>query len=657
MAATSIVQWAKGPEAVSLYSDWKVSFTTDYSVCKDAKELDSSSVSTRSMSSSGDSISSDEESSTCENSKDKNEQKKPTMFSIHRNMIGPKSAFFTKSFLADDGASKSTSRISLPSSLSPHAFTMVVEAFEVILDYCYTGIFVPEDKLTTANSVAMFCLSNYFGMDPDVTMKVRDFIKSNLTQDTVAQYYQVVIDLRCQEYNVTDVSSSKKNVPILDANPIMDMVVSLCHRCPFVLHKKGDLFKIADLSLWLSIGSLLANDDRNGESFVEDADEAASKVWSENLTAFIDNYHEADIVDLKDSFRTLTAENILPVVSFKVALRLLEHERALGLEKVATEYKKDEEMTDTGVPSSASVVLDDATCFIDSNYDSDLDNVTEEVAVDGMPTITNLQKRCIKALCESNWAGEENDVESKRGKLVSITTPAVLEALLIESVIGERSLTSKMNETQAAIDTERKSLAKEKETCDWKAEQSRVEVAKEKQKQQALDKKMKELTAKLEIAERKAKAMESKMELEKKKLCKANAIIEADLEKEKKKSHGLLKRLRAMELAQNRTESDREMYELSVKETIKRLETIITIDDSWSACGMGPLILILSALGDRQECEQIKDMLQSVLKEPMSYERDYLLKNKSYDDRSCEFKSSDDETVGTKGTLESKPTH
>jgi len=621
----STTLWRRGPGKTPLYSDWSVSFKAN-SGCGFRSKQDAGSFSTTSLSSE-DSVANiegrqqdeqtDESSSDNREDQQQDEMRDEAFFSVHRNMIGPKSAYFTKSFIGEESSNSSV--IALPSDLPANTFASVVEAFELLLEYCYNSNenFDPEHKLSTENAVAMFCLCNYFEMDSEICEKVRDFIKSNLSYETVANYYQIVKDMR----------STLKESIVLDANPIMDMVVSMCHQSPSVLNSQANLFKIADLSLWLSIGSLLANDDDENDKATS-AD--SSRIWSENLTSFFDTYHEEDVVVFKDSFRTLTAENIMPEVSSKVALRLLEYESKNGLSLLTHQAKKVNEMDDD--------VSDDGT--ISTTYDSDVDMAVEEEVL-GTSKLTNLQHRCIRALCKSNWSGEENDLEQKRGKIVDITTPAVMEALLIDSVTGERALSAKVEEMEVELAMEKEALKQGIESYEFKQEETKVEVARAKQKEHSLQRQLDATTKECETAQRKLKKLEGKVEDNKAALCKANALLEAELDAEKKKSYSLTQRFRAMEIAQNKVEIDREMFELTIKETIKQLDSITTVDENYGACGLEHVIMLISALNDRSECDQIKSMLQQVVKDPLTYERDYLLKNRTVEEDGNDIGSSD----------------
>mmetsp|Transcript_31217 Transcript_31217/g.35045 ORF Transcript_31217/g.35045 Transcript_31217/m.35045 type:complete len:380 (+) Transcript_31217:80-1219(+) len=336
-AATS---WTREPQQATLYSDWKVSFTTAVvSTSKSNKHndnTDTGSVSTASLtafddghtidegdtyvyddsterlisstplssSSSSSSHSSHEEE---EEEQQKHPKKQEVSYAVHRNMLGPRSAYFTKSFISarmsrqEDSSSCAGSVIQLPSTLAPQAFRALVDAFEVLLDYCYNNNSISEDcittKLTTENAVAMYCLCNYFEIDKEVGKKIQAFISNDLNQHTVATYYQNVKDLRSSGSSSSGRSSSTTTSTTTTGfllnvkNPIHEMVAVLCYKHPTVLSDNDFLTKIVDLPLWLSIGSLLAvgktNDDGSGTKSNKSI-EKGSKVWSKYLTTFFE---------------------------------------------------------------------------------------------------------------------------------------------------------------------------------------------------------------------------------------------------------------------------------------------------------------------------------------------------------------------------------
>merc|ERR1719148_466466 len=256
---------------------------------------------------------------------------------------------------------------------------------------------------------------------------------------------------------------------------------------------------------------------------------------------------------------------------------------------------------------------------------------------------TSLQRRCIKALASGNWSGAENDVEMLRGtgKLTQMTTPIVLEELLIGSVIGERKLGTQLTVLQAEVRDNKQVHIDENIKTHEQIRTLKVDLIKEEQKQYRLAKVLEDEATKREAAERKLVQFDLELEEEKKKLCKMNAELEAKWEEEKKRSYSLDLRYRALEFSRRKTENDREMLELTCTETVTRLDAMASQEEWWNnACGvMSPLILMLSTMSDRRECEKIKNMLQQVVEDPSSYERDFLLKNVGED--------GEDYTVGT----------
>jgi len=192
---------------------------------------------------------------------------------------------------------------------------------------------------------------------------------------------------------------------------------------------------------------------------------------------------------------------------------------------------------------------------------------------------------------------------------------------LIDSVTGERALTAKMEEMTTEREAEKKLLKSEVEAYEFKKEETKVEVALEKQKQQALQHELDKVQKELENLKASSKRVQEKSASVHAELCKANAVLEADLEKEKKRSNNLQLKYGAMKRAQGKIETDREMYELSVKDTIKRLDALTSFNETG---GLGHLMFLVSAFSDRSEMTQMRQMLQEVVKDPLTYERNYL---------------------------------
>ncbi len=572
MSTTTSTLWTRGPGDSPLYSDWKVSFTA----IRDFPTKDADSVSTASLSSEEDSIDERDQYVSTNQQSSCDEEQREEVFTIHRNMIGPKSAFFTECFVGSIDAKNSSCDIALPSDISPRTFASVMQAFEVLLDGCYNGTHSFAKKLTTENAVAVSCLCKYFKMNSEICETVQQFIESDLSHKTIAEYYQTIKDMR----------SSAKTSLVLDTKPIMEMVLNRCLQEPTVLGNDTDLFKIADMTLWSSIGPFLANNS------IDYAQTSASSGLSENLASFFDTYQEEEIVfDLKDDFQNLTAECVLPEVSPKVALRLLEREHNLGLE-----YPSQDERS-TIAP------------------------------IEPAPRLTNLQERCIKALGDSKWSGEESNFHENRGKLLEITTPAVLEALLIDSVSSMRAMMADMEQMKADFEAERKAFQKDKELFKIEHSKAQCENTEDSQELLTLQLQLGSVRKELSDVKKKLKKTEEKAKRENLEMRKTNGLLQTELDIEKKKTEAFKQRYREIETAQHKIKSDRENYELTIKETIKQLDAITTYDDPYGGCGMGQFIMLISSISDRRECRQIKKMLERVVKDPQSYVRDYLSKD------------------------------
>jgi len=789
--------WTKEPQQAPLYSDWKISFTTSTSPSTSnsnsnsfavnySNKLDNNetgSVSTVSMTDTVDdtdsdtvddddgndgnesTISSSPSLSSHEEEEEEEEQprKQEVSFAVHRNMIGPRSGYFTKAFLLrtssrdDDNNNNnncSSSVITLPSTVSSKAFHLLVDAFEVLLDYCYnsgnSSIATTNGKMiTTENAVALYCLCHYFDMDNEICSKVQTFISNDLNQHTVAIYYQNVKDLRHSSSSSSSSSSNsdKKNVAhshdndsgflALNVNPIHEMVAFLCYQHPTVLSSSSSLLppsshldtndndgsngdgnndddftKIADQDLWLSIGSLLAagnNTNYDGSDTKNDKSmEKESKVWSRNITAFFDTTtttnngggdteddddDDADdsgkndkgtnlLFERKETFRILTNSKVLPVISESAALRLLQHERWYGLadkqkevdsddgdndddadhdddDSTAIEltfhpFSDDDDDDDSNLSSSLTTIKNGSGDEIDSiiqmvdnkrmlpqNNDDDTNKENEEqqYQLSSQHNTTSLQRRCIKALATSKWSGEENDVEmlfrgSGGGKLTEMTTPIVVEELLIESVIGERQLGTQLTALQAKVQIGNKLRIDENNKTHEQIRALQVDLLNEEQKRYRLAKVLEDEAMKREATERKLVTFDSKVDEEKKKLYSMNAMLEAKLDEEKKRSYSFDLRYRVLELSRRKAENDRQMLELTCTGIVKRLDVMSRQEEGWNnACGsssamMSPFILTLSTMSDRRECEKIKALLQQVMEDQLSQKNKYKSESK-----------------------------
>jgi len=348
-----------------------------------------------------------------------------------------------------------------------------------------------------------------------------------------------------------------------------------------------------------------------------------------------------------------------------VALRLLQHERRLyGLDHL---WAADDDNDDEGNSSSSSPSnttkngRDDLDSMIrfcandDSVLTQNEDSTTEEKEEQQQQQsvqqrTTSLQRRCIQALASSNWSGKENDVELLRGSgtLTHMTTPIVLEELLIGSVIGERKLGTKLTALQAEAQVKIQEHIDENIIIHEQIRTLEVVVIKKGQKNYQLAKVVKHEATKRETIERKLGTFHVKVEEEKKRLHSIHAALEKKLAAEKKRSYSFDLRYKACESSRRKTEKERKMFELTCTETVSRLEALSN-QQAWlhDACGVfSPFLMMFSTRSDRRECEKIKAMLQQVIEDPLSYERYFWLKSIGCAEGD-DGDDDDDDTVGS----------
>jgi len=252
---------------------------------------------------------------------------------------------------------------------------------------------------------------------------------------------------------------------------------------------------------------------------------------------------------------------------------------------------------------------------------------------------TSLQRRCIKALATSKWSGEENDVEmlfrgsGGGGTLTQMTTPIVVEELLIESVIGERQLGTQLTALQAKVQIGNKLRIDENNKTHEQIRALQIDLLNEEQKRYQLAKELEEEAMKREAAERKLVTFDTKVDEEKKKLSSMNAMLEAKLDEEKKRSYSFDLRYRVLELSRRKSENDRQMLELTCIGIVRRLDAMARQEEGLNnACGtcsvLSPFILMLSTMSDRRECEKIKALLQQVVEDQLSQKNKYKSESK-----------------------------
>lgn len=248
---------------------------------------------------------------------------------------------------------------------------------------------------------------------------------------------------------------------------------------------------------------------------------------------------------------------------------------------------------------------------------------------------------------DSDWkvSFTTNNIPTKDSGSVSTASLSSDEDSAPDSVSSIRAMTANMEQMKAALEAERKAFQKEKEAFQKEKEQfelerrnARCEIPGESQELLTLQLQLGSVRFEASDARKKLKKAEEKAKREKYELCKTNGLLQTELDIEKKKTEAFKKRYREIETAHHKIKSDRENYELTIKETIKQLDAITTYDEPYGACGVGQFIMLISSISDRRECRQIKKMLERVVKDPQSYVRDYLSKDPTrriLDDGTC----------------------
>ncbi len=255
---------------------------------------------------------------------------------------------------------------------------------------------------------------------------------------------------------------------------------------------------------------------------------------------------------------------------------------------------------------------------------------------------------------DSDWkvSFPTKNISTKDFDSVSTASLSSDEDSAPDSVFSVRAMTANMEQMKAALEAERKAFEKEKERFQkekeaFQKEKEHFELERRNAKYEIPGESQELLTLQLQLgsvrfeasnARKKLKKAEEKAKREKYELCKTNGLLQTELDIEKKKTEAFKKRYREIETAHHKIKSDRENYELTIKETIKQLDAITTYDEPYGGCGVGQFIMLISSISDRRECRQIKNMLERVVKDPQSYVRDYLSKDPTrriLDDRTC----------------------
>jgi len=381
-------QWSKEPDNEPDYSDWKITlskkgnpFTQSSQILE--KEITSSTAVT---------------------------------FSVHRNILGPQSEYFNRIFKSNNSDTSSSvssftearhqhSHINFPSNISTKAYSLIVEAFEALLNYCYNE---SVNSIETS-PVPLLFLCDYFQMQDDIESKIEDYSMKYFKK------WQVVLDLLYEqvvEFRAVGLNTERAE----------NMISAICYNRIDLLSKGTPMALIADLPLWLNVVYFIQEHGHRYDIPLK----STSINLSMNIANFLENNDNSSAVDF-DSFEKLTGEKILPYVDANAALVLLkEEQKYVSSEIHISEDSKDGEQ--------------------------------EEPLV-----ITNLQDRCLESLVEAKLGLNINKELRHRATKVMTLLPRVMEMYLNKKTLHlyvkkqakqnqlEQQLQEQKNETHTSI--------------------------------------------------------------------------------------------------------------------------------------------------------------------------------------------------------------
>ena len=435
--ATNRTYWSKDQAELPPYSDWKITFTKNRS------------------SSAGDGGNSTKEQNDCDEVDDTNDtgdgsssNRTTVTYHVHRNMIGPRSEYFTRLFyqsLSNDDANDNDdthgaapfseshnhhSQIEFSDVLTKTSFRSIVTAFEMFLDYCYfLDKFVADnlndDMEKKISPVALHFLCDYFQIQHEEFIahialymkKIKTILCiSDLAPPTASDYDEDITTnyyILCKE--IINFRSEGLNV-----ETIQNIFAECCHKSKKLLQPGSPLSKIMDVPLWFAIASYTEEN-----AFLKND----SDYWSKNIAFFIDS-NEID----EDAFRTLTSTKFIPTINASAAVIFLKEEHKHGLHErssVVDEEKEDYDVVNGNHNDANDKVIDDMTLLL-----------------------TNLQERCVESFDLANL--EQGDNEDLREKVLGVMSHTVTKAYLRKNLLRTRQRIKSKDEEISQIKKARK---------------------------------------------------------------------------------------------------------------------------------------------------------------------------------------------------------
>mmetsp|Transcript_7471 Transcript_7471/g.18692 ORF Transcript_7471/g.18692 Transcript_7471/m.18692 type:complete len:526 (+) Transcript_7471:200-1777(+) len=299
-------------------------------------------------------------------------------YSVHRSSLGVHSDYFEKIFLGGFSESRQgESNIHLP------APTVTLEDFEIVLEYCYTGMV----DLNARHIISVLNLGDYFGIET-LKSKAENFIQSQL-HATSSHFHG-----GAKEKSIC-LALYYHQAQIMAMYDLQEAILHVCSKEPQLFTKDYALANIPNIDLWCRLWEI-----RTMHPDVESQLKTTVKNWSENLAYFFEK--DPSLVTL-DRFHTLTHTDSLPNISPKVAILLMEQEQRVYFEAMKTNP-----------------------------------NLVNSQGAD--ECLTSLQTRCIQALYDTQSGGWHFGIDSNliRGRLRKLP-PIVMESILLKSIEFEQS--------------------------------------------------------------------------------------------------------------------------------------------------------------------------------------------------------------------------
>jgi len=410
-------------------------------------------------------------------------------YCVHRNLVGPKSKYFSSVFLSQQRYAESNANesfIQFSEHMYEETFHAVAgEAFQVILNHCYlnddTNQIHEETTTTVTNSTLLsskapglnkinapivICLCDYFQIDGLSKIAKQSFMRDrrqdsasqrdeNVCVDDLIRIYECAKELRC-DFNVDDIEAYVIDECLDDPSQLL---FGKNRKSNNDNHHNETVADVADFRFWKMLFTEYYRLRKNyvySEKLVKDFSLAlvsyleefeqlrqSNNIGDDNNNNHDDNgnYTSCSVVEVLDglSFQQLLDNSAFSVVSEHAAISLLRFE----------------EFYSNG-------------CRGDDENGNKSDSQLQQ--------LTNLQQRCVDALDKSSWCvltGQQQNQESfeededkdgtKNEKMIDVATlrkklgnlkctSLILQSLLIKSVGKHQQLENQNSQLQRDVE-------------------------------------------------------------------------------------------------------------------------------------------------------------------------------------------------------------